>query len=703
MPIRLAILWHMHQPMYVEPASGDVLLPWVRLHATHAYTDMARVLERFPRVKATVNIVPSLVEQLEDASRRRRREQYLDASQKPPEAMSADERRFVLRHFFMASRERFIRPVPRYAELLDKRGEDLDDIAPGRFSDQELRDLQVLFNLAWMGFAAREIEPDVARLIHKGRDYDEADKQALFAAQQRIVAGVLPRWRRLAEAGQVELSATPYFHPILPLLIDSDAARRSRPDDALPPRFSRPDDAREQVRRALAMHEATFGSRPVGMWPAEGSVSPEALDLLASEGVKWVATDEAILQRSRPGPKQRGELYQPFAVVTPHGPVSIAFRDRTLSDRIGFSYSRMPAGEAVKDLLGQVARAHHEGRSAGLARPTLFVVLDGENAWEHYEGHGEAFLTALHTALEQHPEIETVTFSEALAHPTARIETLHSGSWINANYRVWIGHPEDNLAWSLLGEVRGMLARHEQSRDVPTDRLAEAHRLLLSAEGSDWFWWYGDEFDTDNAAEFDRLFRERLIRAASLLGETPPARLSSPLSARAATQGNRQSPHETPVALLSPRLDGRGGRLSDWWGAGRFAPQTAQGAMFQGEGLISRVDYGFSADTLFLRLHTREPMRGVGIRITARQVDRATTLDGRIEVDGRVTGLGLDGQADRTVDVGISLAALAVATEPFSLELALLAEGKTLERIPHRDAWLVTPPDADFSRKHWFA
>lgn len=705
MAVRVAFLWHMHQPMYVEPATGEAVLPWVRLHATHAYYDMGRLLERHPEVRCTVNFVPSLLEQLEHAAQGTRPERFLELTRARPEDLSFEERAFILRQFFMVSREHGIRPHPRYMDLLQRRGDDPQRIDVLRFSDQDVRDLQVLFNLAWMGFAARQDEPDIARLVQKGGHFDEEDKAALLGAQQRILQRIVPLWRALQARGQIELSATPYYHPILPLLCDTDAARRAMPQARLPARFSYPEDAHEQVRRAIVAHARWFGARPDGMWPAEGSVSPEALEVFASEGIRWVATDEGNLFRSQPAPSHRGALYQPWACETPAGRISVGFRDRSLSDKLGFTYSRMRADEAVEDFLASVRRAESDARQAGVDDPVVFVVLDGENAWEYYPEHGERFLDSLYAALGAAEDVTTVQMGEALAQPAATLAQIHSGSWIESSYRIWISHPEDNLAWDLLGQVRALVERHELAGDVDAARLARAKELLLQAEGSDWFWWYGDDFRTDNAAEFDALFRERLILAATLVGEPAPARATEPLSRQARSQASEKATQQPPVALIRPRVDGLANSFTEWLGAGWVRPETGQGSMFQGEQVLDALYFGTDLELLYLRLDARAALVGSRIVLDFRPAHgkpRLVTLDlaGRgsvpIKMPRARAVLG------DTLELALPLEQLGVrARDRLELVVKLERDGAELERLPRAAALSFEVPDAEIEQRHW--
>jgi alpha-amylase/alpha-mannosidase (GH57 family) len=704
MKTRVAILWHMHQPMYVDPVSGEAILPWVRFHATHAYYDMGRMLERHPEIHATVNFVPSLVEQIETAANGTLRERYLEASRQPPEAMSPEERLFILRQFFMADRERCIQPVPRYRELLQRRGEKPDRIDVNAFSDADIRDLQVHFTLAWMGFSARAEEPAVKGLLEKGEKFTEEDKTELLAAQQRIVRAVLPLWRQLAATGRVEISSTPYFHPILPLLCDSDSARRAMPDATLPPRFSYPEDAHEQVRLALERHTEVFGVRPAGMWPAEGSVSPEAVDVFVAQGLRWIATDEGILFRSTPAPSDRGQLYQAWACDSGNRPISMIFRDHQLSDRVGFTYARMPCADAVSDFLAQVRQAEMEARRVGIADPIIPVVLDGENAWEHYEGKGEPFLHALYEALEKAPDLTTATLNDALAHPTARLSRVHSGSWIDSNYRIWIGHPEDNLAWTLLGQVRALLATHERAGDIPADVLSRVRRLILSAEGSDWFWWYGDEFETENAAEFDALFRNRLLFAASLLNETPPSRLNEPISDRARRQKARRAFAEPQTALIRPAIDGRDDSFLRWIGAGSFRPDGAHGAMYRTSSLISRVRYGSDLENLYLRLDPTASLDGTLLTLALSSVGGTAHQIPILLHKGTLSVPlpGGRGAVGEVIELALPLRELGLRPgDAAQLELTVARNESELERLPSQGPLAFRIPDADLERIVW--
>jgi alpha-amylase/alpha-mannosidase (GH57 family) len=719
--VRLALLWHMHQPPYQEAETGEYLMPWVRLHATRAYHDMAWILERHPGVRCTVNFTPILLEQLEDYAAGTARDRFLDLTAQPVSDLGPEARQAMVRSFFMVDWERHVQPVHRYRELLHKRGR---EVRPGdlprvaaTFSEAELTDLQLHFNLAWMGFGARADDPGLRALHDKGRDYTRADIAYVLDAQRRILAQVVPRWRALAERGQVELSTTPYYHPILPLLCDTDAARRALPDVILPPRFAHPEDARWHVREAIASHTRRFGAAPAGMWPAEGSVSPEALEVLASEGVRWAASDEGVLLLSVPNDAPRlGSLYRPWRVSAGSaGEVAMLFRDRSLSDVIGFTYQNVPAPQAVQDFLahlGAIGDAWRDARHPGAA--TVGVFLDGENAWEHYPESGREFLDQLFGALEASDRVETVTMSEATAQAPGRpIPRIHSGSWIEASYRIWIGHREDRLAWTAVGRAHDAIAAAERSGADPAT-VARAKRHLYAAQASDWYWWYGDDFTTDLAAEFDGLFRAHVIRAALLAGGSPPPEALEPIkrAGDAAPPGGDAKPVREPTFLVTPAIDGRETTYFEWQGSGLYRPGQHRGSMYGGAQAFEVLHYAFDLDALYLRLDPAEsPARSAEVATAVRVVvlsDRRTTVDFALAPDGQVRpgrrgGVEV-GQAafSQVLEIALPFAALGVsAGKKLALSVHALRGEVEVERLPRYGFLAVSVPDADFEHVNW--
>ena len=612
---RICFLWHMHQPYYTDPVAGSASMPWVRLHATKAYYDMAFGLEKFPSIKATFNFTPSLLRQLQEVGSGAVRDLFLEHSQRPAANLGPEEKAFLVRHFFSANWATMVRPYPRYHELLVKRGtdvygRDLERIA-GQFSTQDLLDLQMWHNLAWFGYGMVSRYPSLAALRAKNRGFTEEEKQEVLALQLAAVKEIIPLYRRLMEREQIELTTTPFFHPILPLVIDTDFTRRARPDLPLPLRFHAPEDAEAQLQRAVEFHTATFGRAPVGLWPSEGSVCPELIPMLPKIGLRWLATDEGILARSLDAAQQpwqrHRDLYQPYRVGPEGQDVTMLFRDREISDAFGFIYHKTTPEMAAEDVLRRLRHVIHE---APQDQVTVAIVLDGENPWEHYHEGGEQFLSLLYKACSTGAldndvvRTTTATVSNALeaAPATHRVSHLHSGSWINQDYKIWIGHQEDNRGWDLVSHTRSHLA--EITATLPSDRAQAAWDELYAAEGSDWFWWYGDDFDTDYKEEFDRLFRTHIRNVWTIAGLTPPDLLNQPISN---LRGMPEADLVTaPLALLSPSIDGLVTDFFEWRGAGRIKTQPPLGAMWKDGGVLTDIQFGWSLDLLYLRLDPDE-------------------------------------------------------------------------------------------------
>jgi alpha-amylase/alpha-mannosidase (GH57 family) len=590
---RLAVLWHMHQPYYEDLATGEHILPWVRLHAIKDYWGMVAMLEEFPGVRVTFNLVPSLVRQVQAFADNRARDKHLEIGLKPADDLTPDEARWMVANGFHAPYARMIGPYPRYAELHAAR------LERRPFSVNDLRDLQVWHKLAWMDPDRLASDSRLLALVAKDRSFSEDDKQLLREIELELLQRVLPAYRAAVERGQIEVSTSPFYHPILPLLCDSDAHQRAHPGAPRPRhRFRRPGDARLQIERAIALHEATFGVRPSGMWPSEGSVSDEAVALIGQAGLRWIATDEDILSRSldvalggRPD-----LLYRPYRVGEA-GPV-VLFRDHAMSDRIGFHYQSWDARAAADDFVARVRDAGQRFAQAGGGEvATVSVILDGENAWEYYDGGGRPFLRALYGALGAAPDIETVTMSEAAAAPAQPLASIFPGSWINSDFYIWIGHRDDHRAWDQLAEARDAFDAH--AAGAPPEARDRALEELLIAEGSDWFWWYGDDHSSDQDAEFDELFRRHLRNAYAALALPIPEELF------ATNISTGEGPDRLePSGRLAIVLDGRDTSFLEWVGA--VSPSLAKpgGAMHEVAvtHLIDDLKVGLSSSGLCLRL-----------------------------------------------------------------------------------------------------
>jgi alpha-amylase/alpha-mannosidase (GH57 family) len=605
----LMLLWHMHQPFYKDLAEGVYTMPWVRLHALKDYYGMVAVLRDFPNVHVTFNMVPSLVLQIEDYAHDTAHEPGYDLAFKPAGDLTAADRVAFLVSAFQINRDNLLNRYPRFRELFEKAHKSDRATAARLFTLQELIDLQVLSQVAWFDEIYLAGDADVKALVKKERGFTEADKALVRKKEIELFNASLEECRKAAERGQIEISTSPFYHPILPLLCDTAIASESHPGVKLPRRrFRHPEDARDQLRMAVELHQRVFGRRPHGLWPSEGSVSDEVLRLAAEEGFIWASTDEGVLGRSRQmgfyrrgeGTLQGGEeLYRPHAFAAGQRPISLFFRDHQLSDLIGFVYSRMDAQAAAADLHQRIKSA---GRSTGSRPAVVSVILDGENAWEYYPGNGREFLKAFYGRLATDPEVRAVAASEALqVTEQGSLSHVVPGSWINANFDIWIGADEDNRAWDFLNDARDFYTHQASDAKISAESGRLAQQELWVAEGSDWCWWYGPEHSTANDEEFDRLYRKHLSNIYRLLGGSPPDELAAPIK-----RPRVQAVNVAPSARIEPTVDGRVTNYFEWLGAGLYMPDYRSGAMHGVVQIVEALYYGYSDKALYLRVDLGE-------------------------------------------------------------------------------------------------
>jgi alpha-amylase/alpha-mannosidase (GH57 family) len=644
-PLYVALIWHQHQPFYKSarslaetaldalpppPAPGSppqYRLPWVRLHGTKDYLDLVLLLANYPKLHQTVNLVPSLIEQIEDYVAGRAIDPYLELLLAPIATLTPEQRQFIIERCFDAHYDTLIAPHPRYAELYEQRQEWGVQGCLERWSDQDLSDLLAWHNLAWIDPLFAE-DPKIAWWLRQGRDFDLRDRRNIWEKQRELLGKIVPQHRRMQESGQLEVITSPYAHPILPLLADTDSALVARPNAPMPDRrFQWPSDIGHHLGKARAFYQERFGRSPVGLWPSEQSVSPAILGEVARQGFRWLCSDEAVLgwtvqhyfHRDAAGTLDRPDLlYQPYRLATPDGDLAIVFRDHALSDAIGFDYGRLDPETAAQDL---ITRLEQIGRSLGadpgdrsdfatpetvnpetvnliaLDRPWLVTIaLDGENCWEFYPQDGRPFLEALYGRLSDRADIRLVTVGEYLSQfpPTETLpaERLHSGSWVDGSFSTWIGDRAKNRGWELLSAARATLDRHP---DATPDTNPAAWQALEAAEGSDWFWWFGVGHSSHQDAIFDRLFREHLCALYEALGEPVPAALLAPVESHEIPRDRHD-----PTHFIHPPIDGQG-RATDWEGAGQVTAGGARGNMHR-VSLIPTVGYGCDRQACYLRL-----------------------------------------------------------------------------------------------------
>ncbi|SHJ43326.1 Alpha-amylase/alpha-mannosidase, GH57 family [Malonomonas rubra DSM 5091] len=699
-PLKVCILWHMHQPDYRDPISGQTLLPWTWLHGLKDYGEMLETIAE-TGARVTVNLVPTLLEQLERYADGSDRDSWLELATRQPNQLSENERQFIVQHFFSVNQETQVLPNRRYHQLFRLRGTGSITSAV-EFDEQDLRDLQVWFLLAWTGSHLRRKQAVVKDLLQQGENFSEEQKQRLLEVCHAEVGRTIELHRQLEEQGLIEISVTPYAHPILPLLCDLHMAQAPSPGLPLPGvDFRHPEDSRLQVREGLATANRILGARPRGMWPAEGSVSEDAAKLLKEEGALWAATDEDILARSLDGGMQdRNRLYR----IYQYGDLPLIFRDRELSDRIGFLYAGWDTGEAVGDVLNKLRKIATQNPGE-----TVPIILDGENCWERYPDNGYPFLRELYTSIQQDPQLQLCTVKEAIAaSKPIPLKKLAAGSWIRSDFTTWIGHPEENLAWELLAKTREEIISDEieQALANPEQPLSELVRELLRAEGSDWFWWFGDEHVTAQADIFDRLFRLHLESLYHLKGLPVPARLHQWIK-----PPSTQLEGVEPSACFTPQIDGRIGDYFEWLAAGKI-DLAAGGAMYASRESLQEIHYGYNSDQLFFRIDEPELLRKLcgdqgcfELRLTGKQQFHIyfSLADSSLQVavEGKTLGSG-SAACEQVLEIAVPIKLLALANgDKFGLSCHAHQDGRENGRWPTEGSASFCYLGSDLDDENW--
>lgn len=542
-PLSIVFYWHMHQPFYREAESGRYHLPWVYLHAMKDYTDMAVILDQVPGARAVVNYVPSLTAQIEDYAVQLRDWLNRDQKELPDPLLAAlahetgdysdEECEYLLDTCFRLNHERNMHRYPSYSRLWNLAEHAKTHHASRYLGRHFYTDLVTWYHLAWLGETVRKSNFVARRLIEKGRDFKYQDRRDLLTLIASLLSEIPEKHRKLQAEGKIEISTTPYAHPIIPLMLDFNTALATVPDALIPsePYPGGKERAIEHIEMAKSSHKKLFGQGASGCWPAEGAVSEETLALLGNAGFQWCATGEGVLHHSlgynvREG--QPEEVYHPWIVGEGKDRIACFFRDDHLSDLLGFEYSRWNISDAVCNFMQELAGIRH--RTHGMKDPVVSIIMDGENAWEHYHENGLPFLIDLYQSIAEHEDYELTTFSDYLekAPATEPLKKLVPGSWVYGNLSTWIGDKAKTKGWELLIEVK-----HAYDKVYPTlsePQQEAASEQLRICEGSDWCWWFGDYNPGAAVRDFDQLYRQHLKKLYLLLGLPTPSSLDENIS-----------------------------------------------------------------------------------------------------------------------------------------------------------------------------
>lgn len=540
-PMSVVLLWHMHQPEYRDLRTGVVHLPWTYLHAIKDYVDMAAHLEAVPNARAVVNFAPILLEQFEDyiaqitsylQGHGTINDPVLAALAEPALPGNQQARLRLVKDCLRANREHMINrfePYKRLATMADWYEEHTRSLIYA--SNQFLADLLVWYHLSWMAESVQRNDTRASRLQEKATNFSLHDRRELLQIILEQLQSIVPRYKALAERGQVELCMSPYAHPIIPLMLDMQSARESIPDVHLPVNTHYPGGAARaqwHIQHGLETFARVFGAKPAGLWPSEGGVSQEALELFDASGFRWVASGGNVLHNSHDAQsKSCSHRVYRFGSAD----IDCIFRDDGLSDMIGFTYSSWRAEDAVANLIG-----HMENIAAVCPDRNdclITIILDGENAWEYYPENGYQFLRQLYTRLAEHPQLHLSTMEQFLAEKSpqpAHEEKLVAGSWVYGTFSTWIGDPDKNRAWELLVEAKNTFDEQLATGKLTPEVIAAAEKQLAICEGSDWFWWFGNYNPGATVAQFDQLYRMHLANLYLLLNVEAPAYLAEIIS-----------------------------------------------------------------------------------------------------------------------------------------------------------------------------
>lgn len=683
----LNFLWHMHQPYYKNDITGHYAMPWVYLHGIKDYYDMLWYLSKHPTLKVTFNLVPSLLLQLKDYESISVNDKLIRTLVKEVCELSGQELLYLMEFLFFAQKETMIEPIARYAELYrkvesSKNGAERVQV----LSHEELLDLEVCFLLSWCGEYLRD-HSVLVRLLLKKHHFTQNEKLSLLEELSGFIARIVPFYKQVQERGQIEIATTPFYHPIMPLLMDPENAVLADEHILMPKNLvSFKDDADEHIRRAIASYQSEFGEKPKGFWPSEGSVDNASIERYIAHNIKWVCTDEAVLFKSVPMAK-RENLYGRCRYKSSFGEIGLFFRDHRLSDAIGFDYSRIDPSEAVADFTRRLSSIYN----GAVGSCQVNVILDGENAWEFYRNNAKDFFDLLYRELETSDWITTQTMSEALANDNIDEVVIHSispGSWINANFAVWMGQEEKNRGWELLYQAK---RDFESCRDRLTDANIEAIRNeLMIVQGSDWYWWFGDTHYSVLKGEFEKLFRKHIKNVYLLMGMEIPSDLYAPI-----IQYDTREIHISPKNSVSPPINRTYGSFFEWMGAGEFNLEKMGSVMDSSTPYVKKLLYGNDTETFNIAL-----IGNLDTIIAKTEIE--IRIDGELYCDisfkDTLSESIMIGCVDEFVEISIPLKK--IKNDHFDLRIVLKKGEELLQNIPFHGGLTV---DLFYTnRKNWF-
>lgn len=601
--LSIAFFWHMHQPNYQINPQSDYLMPWVRLHAIKDYLDMVLIMDKYPKLRLNFNLVPVLIDAILEYGERDFQDVYSRLTLTQVEDLTDEDKFFILNNFFDANYQSMILHHPNYQKLYEKRFE--TPVAKiEEFSNQEYSDIMAWFNIAWFDSIYSQMFPQLKEIVDKGEGFTFEDRQEIINYQKKIIKMIIPAYQKYSDEKRIEITTSPYYHPILPILLDIKCAHRNiHNPEALPANLKMSQDAKLQTQLALDRIEEVFGKRPKGIWPPEHCVSSKTFEMLKDLGVEWTISDEGILANSINIEFVRdfkGYLEDPYFLLktyeykTKNSNLQVIFRDSSIPNLISFDYPNMEPQNAANDLYDRIKVIQNKILTSPDEAHLLTIAIDGENCWENYSQDGAGFLEAVYDLIENDESLETVLISDYLLKDKNKkpLPKIYSGSWINRNFQLWIGEPTKNQAWNYLKKVKDdFLEFCEKNPNHPN--IETARKEIFIAQGSDWFWWYGEPNNSGQDHIFDYLFRTHLKNVYEFLDLQYPNYLDNTLILA--------TPSKYPISKITPVMDGQDKIDDEWLNAGFVT--MPENMVSDSSKVFEKICFGFDENNLYLRFY----------------------------------------------------------------------------------------------------
>lgn len=584
----ISFFWHFHQPYYKDIIDNIYLFPYTKIHLLKNYYMMAKIVEQ-NKVKVNFNFTPILLDQINDYEKNNNKCLITEYSKFNKELLIENKENIIKKLFSFLS----INSINKYERL-----KELSLKNPNDYNQEDILDLITLFNLSLIPHF--EKDERIEKIEQKRKNYNDEDRFYILEKQNEIIRKVLPLYKELFNENLIEITNSPYSHPIIPLIIDIEIARKCGENNLPKERFSHPEDIYEQIKIGKDIFMKNFGKEPLGIWPPEGGVSDEVIDIFINNNFKYFATDEDILFKSL-NSNIRENIYKPYYIKRNNNKIYVIFRDKIISDLIGFKYSSMNEYDAINDFVSRINLIKENLKKDGL----LIVLLDGENPWEFYKNNGYDFLNLLYTSISKEKGVFLTTVSKILdSVESEEIDHIDCGSWINGDFKTWIGDDEDNLSWSYLNKIR------DDFDILNEEKKEEIKKILFVLEGSDWNWWYGKSYEDNIKKDFDYLYRRHMLSFY----------LSSGLNIKefiykSIILNKRNFINLKVKNYIEPKIDGKITDFYEWENGFYYDKEEKLSEIYSNDKFFEYIKGGFDKENLYLLIKTNENYKDFKIEI----------------------------------------------------------------------------------------